>query len=306
MRKIQNYIEKWEEKFGKEHDYDFSKLNYINKRTKICIVHKIYGEIWINPESFFKHGRTQKDYSNNRTARKYSKEDLIKSSKKLNVKIISEFKSTNDIIIIEDRYGLCKIKAISLIRNYTPCIRTAIDKNEYFKNKAREVHGNKYDYSLVDYVNSSKKIKIIGKFGVFEQTPDSHLQGNGCRKEFGEKHSETMSKIGATWSYTKWEKVGKNSKNFDSFKLYIIECWDDKERFYKIGKTFRKLDLRFHSKEKLPYAYKIISIKEFDSAKECSIYEKNLHKENKEFKYKPLNYFGGSSECFNKINKQTK
>lgn len=38
-----------------------------------------------------------------------------------------------------------------------------------------------YDYSLVEYVNSKKKVKIICKdCGVFEQTPSKHLYGNGC------------------------------------------------------------------------------------------------------------------------------
>ena len=45
------------------------------------------------------------------------------------------------------------------------------------------VHGDKYDYSLVEYVNSKSKIKIICKeHGIFEQIPNSHLNGNGCKK----------------------------------------------------------------------------------------------------------------------------
>lgn len=45
-----------------------------------------------------------------------------------------------------------------------------------------ELHGDRFDYSEVDYINSSTKIKIICKeHGVFEQTPNSHLQGKGCK-----------------------------------------------------------------------------------------------------------------------------
>lgn len=44
-------------------------------------------------------------------------------------------------------------------------------------------HGNIYDYSKVDYINSSTKVKIICKeHGVFEQTPSNHLNGQGCPK----------------------------------------------------------------------------------------------------------------------------
>lgn len=50
-----------------------------------------------------------------------------------------------------------------------------------FIQKAVIIHGEKYDYSLVNYNNSKKKIKIIcHKHGEFQQTPNSHLNGAGC------------------------------------------------------------------------------------------------------------------------------
>jgi len=45
------------------------------------------------------------------------------------------------------------------------------------------VHGNNYDYSLVNYKNSQSKVKIICPIhGVFEQNSNSHLQGSTCKK----------------------------------------------------------------------------------------------------------------------------
>ena len=50
-----------------------------------------------------------------------------------------------------------------------------------FIQKARKVHDDKYDYSMVEYINNYTKVKIIcPKHGVFEQIPNSHLQGRGC------------------------------------------------------------------------------------------------------------------------------
>ncbi|MCA9748207.1 MAG: hypothetical protein KC414_03825 [Romboutsia sp.] len=49
-------------------------------------------------------------------------------------------------------------------------------------NDFKKVHGDKYDYSLVDYKNNRTKVKIIcQKHGVYEQRPDSHLMGRGCK-----------------------------------------------------------------------------------------------------------------------------
>ncbi len=53
-----------------------------------------------------------------------------------------------------------------------------------FIEKAIEKHGNKYDYSKVEYINSHTKVKIIcSKHGCFEQLPNNHTSKEyGCPK----------------------------------------------------------------------------------------------------------------------------
>ena len=52
-----------------------------------------------------------------------------------------------------------------------------------FLYRFENVHGNKYDYSLMEYTNRDIKIKIIcPKHGIFEQTPHNHENGQGCPK----------------------------------------------------------------------------------------------------------------------------
>lgn len=54
---------------------------------------------------------------------------------------------------------------------------------EEFIQKAVNKHGDKYDYSLVKYIDAGTKVKIIcRKHGVFEQTPAAHIAGQGCPK----------------------------------------------------------------------------------------------------------------------------
>jgi hypothetical protein len=53
---------------------------------------------------------------------------------------------------------------------------------EEFIIKAREIHGEKYDYSQIDYSGFREKVKIVCvDHGSFEQTPNIHLRGSGCR-----------------------------------------------------------------------------------------------------------------------------
>src|SRR3989338_464426 len=56
---------------------------------------------------------------------------------------------------------------------------TPIDE---FKQKATKIHGEKYIYDNVVYINSDTNIKIICKIhGEFEQLPRNHLSGKGCQ-----------------------------------------------------------------------------------------------------------------------------
>lgn len=56
-------------------------------------------------------------------------------------------------------------------------------KTQEFILKAKQVHGDKYDYSLVQYKGTLYNVKIICKIhGEFEQNSKNHLKGSGCRK----------------------------------------------------------------------------------------------------------------------------
>ena len=49
--------------------------------------------------------------------------------------------------------------------------------------KAIEIHGDKYDYSKVEYKNNKNKVCIICvEHGDFLQTPSNHLLGQKCPK----------------------------------------------------------------------------------------------------------------------------
>lgn len=54
---------------------------------------------------------------------------------------------------------------------------------EDFVKQVNILHNFKYDYSLVNYVNTTTKVKIIcPEHGVFEQKAGAHLEGKGCNK----------------------------------------------------------------------------------------------------------------------------
>lgn len=57
-----------------------------------------------------------------------------------------------------------------------------LDKETFIK-KSKEIHNNKFDYSLVEYKNVRTLVKIIcPNCGIFEQLPWTHMKGIGCSK----------------------------------------------------------------------------------------------------------------------------
>ena len=65
-----------------------------------------------------------------------------------------------------------------------------------FVQKAKQIHGDVYDYSKVNYINSATKVTIVcTKHGDFDQFPGNHFSKNGCPECVGKKRLNTESFI---------------------------------------------------------------------------------------------------------------
>ena len=86
---------------------------------------------------------------------------------------------------------------------------------EEFIQRAKEIHGNKYDYSRVEYKSARDYVNIIcPRHGVFRQRAYIHLNGSGCikcvkasKRSKGEK--ELLEYINLIYP----RKIIKNSRN---------------------------------------------------------------------------------------------
>lgn len=108
------------------------------------------------------------------------------------------------------------------------CAGVARLNTEEFIEKARKVHGDRYDYSLVDYKRSSQKVKIIcKKHGVFETTPNSHLRGENCRKCALEESKSLVCGVGIN-DYDGQVKI--NGEHLVSYKFWrhmLKRCYSE-------------------------------------------------------------------------------
>lgn len=154
-----------------------------------------------------------------------------------------------------------------------------------FKIRASEIHSSYYNYDKVDYKGAKEFVTITCPVhGDFEQRPNYHLSGNGCYKCYKDRSG---------FGKKRFLEACKGRKG----RLYLIECYNDNEKFYKIGITSKTIKIRFKSNSKLKYDYNIIYELEGDPER-VFLLEKELHKKYKDLKYKPLIEFKGNTECF--------
>src|SRR5690606_41518591 len=101
------------------------------------------------------------------------------------------------------------------------CVDNKKLDTESFIKKAREVHGDKYDYSKVEYKNKKTKVCIICPIhGDFWQLPGNHTnQRNGCPMCVGDQKSDAERYIkkvrevhGDKYDYSKVEYKHKKTK----------------------------------------------------------------------------------------------
>ena len=168
--------------------------------------------------------------------------------------------------------------------------------SQSFETRAREIHGDLYDYSKVIYTTSMTKVELgCKRHGIFYQKPNNHLNGYGCNKCGRESTTKYQAEHSSGWSASDWERGAKKSKNFDAFKVYILKLSNDEECFYKIGRTYTTISERVKS---IPYKVSVIHEICNESARVIYDLENSLKREYKSYKYLPNKSFRGRHECF--------
>jgi very-short-patch-repair endonuclease len=178
--------------------YDYSKVEYINARTKITIICKVHGEFQKTPNDHLNGKQGCKICSSIAYAnsKKMTTEEFIKKAKEIHIehtydydkviyigcydKVIITCKTHGDFQQSPHKHLVgdgCKLCGIERVRNKKMLsLQTLI-------NRANDIHKNKYDYSKVNYTGIYEQITIICPLhGEFEQKPNDHLCGNGCSK----------------------------------------------------------------------------------------------------------------------------
>jgi len=175
--------------------YDYSKVNYVKGKIKVTITCKEHGDFQQTLDAHIcgNQGCPNCGIEKNKIKRTKTQEQYIKEITLVhgNTYDYSKVKYINDfskICISCKIHGDFFQKASNhlLGRGCNLCaniVRGAIKRKskEKFIEDSMKVHGDKYDYSNVEYTNSVEKVSVICKnHGIFNISPSNHISGKGC------------------------------------------------------------------------------------------------------------------------------
>ena len=192
----EEFIKKAREVHGDK--YDYSKVEYVNAQTKICIICKEHGE-FLQRASHHTEGmgcpicanqsrscKQEKILERLRSifGNRYSYDKVIYKNMKTPITLVCHEKDSNGI-----EHGEFSIRPDNIFSSNQACPKCYDDRRgrlqrkpfDKFVEEANSVHGGLYKYHKVNYVNGKTKVCIVCPVhGDFWQSPTNHLKGKGC------------------------------------------------------------------------------------------------------------------------------
>jgi len=258
--------------------YDYSMVEYTKDYEKVKIICHEHGLFEQRAGNHLQGQGCAKCIGRHKTTTQFIQDARKVHGDKYDYSMVEYSKEYEKVKIICHEHGLFEQQAGSHLqgRGCAKCFGKDKTTSQFIQD-VQKVHGDKYDYSMVEYANSKNKVKIIcPEHGVFEQNAGSHLRGTGC---------QSCSQTG----------FNKDKEGI----LYFLKFQKNFATFWKIGITNLTVEKRFGGDalfvtdrqewrfEKGLYAYQI---------------EQTILKEFAKFRYEmplfSLLRLGGNTECF--------
>ena len=304
--------------------YNYSKVNYINSQTKIIITCKIHGEFEQTPDKHInrKSGCIKCSGCYKLTTKEWIDKAKIVHGDKYDYSKVNYISNKEKVIIICKIHGEFEQFPQNHLKGYIchKCSNCYKPNTEEFIQKAKIVHGDKYDYSKVNYISTLKKVIIICKIhGEFQQIPQNHLKGSICHKCSGKYQPTTEEWInnaikvhGYKYDYSKVDYINNHKKiiiickehnKFEQTpKAHLLGQGCRKCQYSNNSKKFRTSQEEFIQKAKLIHGdkYDYSKVEYITCMKKVII----ICKEHGEFKQSPNAHCGHQQQGCPKCNLQ--
>jgi hypothetical protein len=211
--------------------YDYSEVEYVNVDTKVKIYCKKHEKHFEQTPYDHTSGRGCPDCGRRSSRDEFEEKSKIVHGDKYDYSEVEYVNNHTKVKIYCKKHEKYFEQIPSIHANGGGCpdcgIESRVEKRkssrDEFEEKSKIVHGDKYDYSEVEYVNNHTKVKIYckkhGKY--FEQAPSHHLNGRGCH----DCGRNSVSKSGTEWLNSL--EIGDLEMEFpitiSSGKRYIVD-----------------------------------------------------------------------------------
>ena len=279
-----------------EERYLYDQVKYINSKTKVEIICPLHGSFFILVNNYLNgHSCPKCGIEKAANSKRSNSIKFIQMAKKLHGNRYDyskiEYKSNHSKVeIICPIHGLFLQKPSSHLRKLG-CPKCGIEKASNSKKlniidviiRAKKVHGNRYDYSNVNYVGAKTKIEIICPVhGSFFQFLFIHLNKSGCPKCANENAGN-------------YKKLNTNEFIQMAKKLHGDSRYDYSKIEYKNSKIKVEIICPIHgSFFQTPNGHL--------QNKGCAICANNVKSNNDDFIYKSEFIHGGNKYSYEKIN----
>lgn len=225
-RKIDRYDFIWESIQKHGYKYDYRKVNYITDKTKVCIICPIHGEFWQPPKQHKKGNNCPKCSGKYH----YTTEEWIEKAKeargnRYNYSKVNYIRNDSPVCIICSEHGEFW-QTPSNHLNGANCPKCVLKQQSINQTKTTEewikevktVHGDKYDYSKVEYIHNQKPVCLICPIhGEFWIRPDNHRHGAECYKCSVENLKKDRYEF-------IWNAIQIHGYRYDYRKVNYIRC----------------------------------------------------------------------------------
>lgn len=275
--------------------YDYTKAHYTNSKTPLTVICRKHGRFEQRPGSHLRGQGCARCSGNTRlTTREFTARAKAVHGDRYDYALARYETKSAPVTVICREHGPFEVNAGHHLRgvNCFSCAGTPRLTTKQFRERAREVFADHYDYSESEYVDSKTKVTIrCPTHGLWNQAPMSHLAGHGCPGCKAES---------APGAYT---VKGAKRGDYDSmrFSVYIVRLTSARERFFKIGLTTRSVAERNPSEGK--YEWALLDLLE-DLEAVAAIEFEQMHLIPtlvRESPYRPGRKFGGATECFREL-----
>ena len=216
--------------------YDYSEVNYVNNKIKVIIVCEEHGRFEQDPNNHLK-GKGCRSCSNNTLK---TNDEYVEQAKKVHGEKYdyqcTDYKNGKSKVKINcHKHGIFEKIAGDHLRGFgcPDCVFDDISislKNDFFK-KAKDVHGDRYDYSKVKYIAMISKIQLNCKeHGNFSIVAKTHLSSEGycpkCknRDKVEDFKYKAKSVHGELYDYSKIKKYSKKVEIVCKKHGSFIQC----------------------------------------------------------------------------------